>query len=111
MLQSVSFMISRLLSLAVYAAALALIIVTALLAARDPIRRGPALLQAAGAAILLLSGIFSYFIGLLAGAFGTDSIMAVYSIIAMATSLGWILFAGGYFLERRLSRFPPSSEQ
>jgi len=100
--------ISQGLSLAIYAAALVLIIVSALLAARDPARRGAALLQAGGAGILLLSiPLFRFLLIPIAARLGRDDLMGMYSVSAMASSLGWILFAGGYFLERRVRGFPP----
>jgi len=107
MSQSMSFVMSRLLSFVVYCAALVLIVITASLAARDPVRRGPALLQAAGAAILLLGHVAAYFASsFVRGYAAADIYTAIVYITTMSSSLGWILFAGGYLLERRVSRFP-----
>ena len=108
MSQSVTYTMSQLLSLAVYAAALVLIIVSALLAARDPALRGPALLQAGGAGILLLSTLlFRFLLIPITARLGRDDLIGMYFVSAMANSLGWILFAGGYFLERRARGFSP----
>lgn len=103
-----TYTISQLLSLAVYAAALVVIIVSALLAARDPAQRGATLLQAGGAGIMLLSiPLFRFLLIPIAARLGGDDLVVLYSVSAMASSLGWMLFAGGYFLERRARGFSP----